>query len=63
MHISDDPNGYYRTFLDVELLSKVNDELIITGGSTFGFVAAIKTQKCHGLLILRKKRIKGVVSS
>ena len=31
-----------RAIVDVELLSRC-DELIVTGGSTFGFVAAIKT--------------------
>jgi hypothetical protein len=30
--------------MDVELLSKC-DEIIVTGGSTFGFIAAIKARK------------------
>ena len=54
MHISDDPNGYYRTILDVELLSKV-DELIVTGGSTFGFVAAMKAQKMPWVVDFKKE--------
>ena len=33
--------GYDRTIIDSELLSRT-DTLVITGGSTFGFVAAMK---------------------
>jgi hypothetical protein len=43
-HISLDPNGYERAIIDNELLSKV-DELIITGASTFGFVASMKSKR------------------
>ena len=35
---------YEKTILDNELLSRC-DEMIITGGSTFGFLAAIKSQR------------------
>lgn len=35
-------NGYKRAIIDVELLSKC-DEIIMTGGSTFGFVASMKS--------------------
>jgi len=41
-HVLDDPNAYERAILDVELLSRC-DRLIITGGSTFGLVAAFKS--------------------
>lgn len=37
-HVSADPSGYERVFLDIELLSRC-DELILTGGSTFGFTS------------------------
>ncbi len=40
-HIASDKHGYDRAILDIELLSKTN-ELIITGGSTFGFIATMK---------------------
>jgi hypothetical protein len=40
-HVSFDSIGYERTLIDIDLLSKC-DELIHTGGSTFGFVAAMK---------------------
>jgi hypothetical protein len=43
-HISNDPVGYERAFFDIELLTKCN-ETILTGGSTFGFVASLKSQK------------------
>ena len=43
-HISSDKNAYKRAILDVELLAKC-DELIITGGSTYGFVSAMKSLK------------------
>ncbi len=43
-HIVNNPDAYFRTILDVELLSRC-DELIISGGSTFGFVAAMKRKK------------------
>ncbi|RMZ93360.1 hypothetical protein BpHYR1_034358, partial [Brachionus plicatilis] len=40
-HIVNDKSNYFRTILDNELLSKSN-EMIISGGSTFGFVAALR---------------------
>lgn len=43
-HIATNPDAYSRAILDIELLSKC-DELIMTGGSTFGFVAAMKMLK------------------
>ena len=43
-HVSKDPNGYERAIIDHELLSKA-DELIITGASTYGFTAAMKSKR------------------
>jgi hypothetical protein len=43
-HIEKGKNFYERTILDNELLSKC-DEIIITGGSTFGFIASMKRLK------------------
>jgi hypothetical protein len=43
-HILYDPTSIRRAMLDVELLSLCN-ELIVTGASTFGWVAAMKSQK------------------
>jgi hypothetical protein len=40
----DNFDAYARTIMDVELLSKCN-EVILTGGSTYGFVAAMKMLK------------------
>ena len=34
-HVENDSSAYIRTILDIELLSKCN-EIIMTGGSTFG---------------------------
>ena len=42
LHVATSPEGYFRTLVDVDLLSKC-DEMINTGGSTFGFVAAMKS--------------------
>ncbi|CAF1076420.1 unnamed protein product, partial [Brachionus calyciflorus] len=42
-HVLSGSNYYSRTVMDVELLSKAN-EIIITGGSTFGFVSSMKKQ-------------------
>ena len=42
--MNDDPAGYEKAIIDVELLSRC-DELIITGGSTFGFIAGMKSLK------------------
>jgi hypothetical protein len=44
LHVNSDSHGYYRTLIDVDLLSRC-DELIHTGGSTFGFVSAMKSFK------------------
>ena len=43
-HIKHNHLGYERSIIDVELLSKC-DELIITGASSFGFIAAMKSKK------------------
>lgn len=43
-HVNEMPDTYERALIDIELLS-LCDELIITGGSTFGFMASIKSQK------------------
>lgn len=43
-HVFDDPVGYDKAIIDIELLSRC-DELIITGGSTFGFIASMKSLK------------------
>lgn len=43
-HVLNDPNAYERAVLDVELLSRC-DRLVLTGGSTYGFVAALKTRR------------------
>lgn len=43
-HIAFEANTYERAILDIELLSYCN-EIILTGGSTFGFISALKSQK------------------
>ena len=43
-HIANNHVFYERTLLDIELLSLCN-ETIITGGSTFGFIGSLKSQK------------------
>ena len=43
-HVLHNPDSYKRSIMDVELMGKCN-ETIITGGSTYGFVAAMKTLK------------------
>ena len=43
-HIEYSTNGLMRTILDNQLLSMCN-EIVVTGGSTFGWVAAMKMQK------------------
>lgn len=43
-HVLNDQNAYERSILDIESLGRC-DRLIVTGGSTFGFVAAFKTQR------------------
>ena len=43
-HVAEDFDSYERALIDIELLSRC-DQLILTGGSTFGFIASIKSQK------------------
>ena len=43
-HVHFEADAYKRAIIDIELLSKC-DELVITGGSTFGWMAAMKTLK------------------
>jgi hypothetical protein len=43
-HIGEQKTAFHRTLLDVELMSKCN-ELIFTGGSTYGWLAAMKMLK------------------
>ena len=43
-HVGFDAQGYRRAILDVELLSRC-DEIVVTGGSTFGWIAAMKMLK------------------
>ncbi len=43
-HVVENFNAYPRTIIDVELLARCN-QLVFTGGSTFGFVAAMKSQR------------------
>lgn len=43
-HIGSSDEYYERAIVDVELLSRCN-EIIITGGSTFGFIASLVSQK------------------
>ena len=57
LHVADDSQGYYRTLIDVEMLSKC-DELIHTGGSTFGFVSAMKSFKVPYFVDGKSKLIK-----
>jgi hypothetical protein len=42
LHVDNNSNGYFRTLVDSGLLSKC-DELIHTGGSTFGYVSAMRS--------------------
>lgn len=59
-HTSHNLNSYYRTIFDNEMLARAN-EIIITGGSTFGFVAAFRTAKLP--FYVEGKRSKYVNSS
>lgn len=43
-NIAEDTGGYERAILDVELLARC-DRLIITGGSTFGMTASLRSQR------------------
>ncbi len=43
-HVIYQKDGYLRAIIDNELLSKT-DELITTGGSTFGFISVIRRQR------------------
>lgn len=40
-HVGTDARGYERTLMEVEILSKC-DEMVLTGGSTFGFLSAMR---------------------
>lgn len=44
VHVDRSNIGYRRALFDIEMLSRC-DEMILTGGSTFGFIASIKAQK------------------
>jgi hypothetical protein len=41
-HVNEDASGFQRALLDLELLSRC-DEYIMTGGSTFGFMASLRS--------------------
>jgi hypothetical protein len=56
-HILYDPTSIRRAMLDVELLSLCN-ELIVTGASTFGWVAGMKSQKLPFYVNGQKKMYK-----
>jgi hypothetical protein len=43
-HVVLNSDAYERSLLDIELLSQC-DEVILTGGSTFGFMSSLKKQK------------------
>jgi hypothetical protein len=43
-HVFYEPDSYERAIMDVELLSNT-DELLVTGGSTYGFLASMRKQK------------------
>lgn len=43
-HVAYESDSYERALFDIELLSYCN-EIILTGGSTFGFIGSIKNQK------------------
>ncbi len=43
-HVAYNANGYAKAIMDVELLSRCN-ELVVTGGSTFGWISAMKMGK------------------
>ena len=55
-HIEWTSGGYERAILDNELLSRC-DDIITTGGSTFGFVAAMKSRRFPKVLYLRGKHL------
>lgn len=42
-HVAERDDAYERALVDIELLSRC-DQLILTGGSTFGFIASMKSQ-------------------
>lgn len=44
-HVAGDPSGYIRVFLDTELMSRC-DELIVSGGSTFGLASKASLIDC-----------------
>ena len=56
-HVADDSHGYERTLVDIDLLSKC-DEMIHTGGSTFGFIAAMKSFKLPYFIDGKRNQLK-----
>ena len=56
-HVAYSSDGYARAILDVELLSRCN-ELVVTGGSTFGWIAAMKMHRMplfiNGFSLMKK---------
>ena len=57
VHVGSNSHGYERVLIDIDLLSKC-DEMIHTGGSTFGFVAAMKSFKVPYFVDGRKSELK-----
>jgi hypothetical protein len=56
-HVFDNPDGYEKAIIDIELLSRC-DEIIITGGSTYGFVASMKNKKLPFFINGKEKNMK-----
>ena len=59
LHVDHYINGYFRTLVDSGLLSKC-DELIHTGGSTFGYVSAMRSFRVPYNLDGKSQQIKCV---
>lgn len=57
LHVDNNSNGYFRTLVDSGLLSKC-DELIHTGGSTFGYVSAMRSYRVPYNLDGKSQQIK-----
>jgi hypothetical protein len=57
IHVAASSQGYDRTLIDFDLLSKC-DEMIHTGGSTFGYVAAMKSFKVPYFIDGKSKQMK-----
>ena len=60
-HVAYDNHGYRRTILDIELLSRT-DMMVVSGGSTFGFIASLKSERFN-YVISRDKKCKKVTLS